>query len=126
MADRVKIDGMADAIMESLMEYADLATDTMKDAVKESADTVKKEIQATAPVDTGAYRKSWRAKKQSESALKLEMVVHSANRYQLTHLLEKGHAKRGGGRVAARPHIAAAEEKGIQELEEKIRRGLSV
>ncbi|MCQ4931437.1 HK97 gp10 family phage protein, partial [[Eubacterium] rectale] len=46
------------------------------------------------------------------------------NRYQIAHLLEHGHAKRGGGRVAARPHIAPAEENGIQQLEEEIERGI--
>ena len=52
-------------------------------------------------------------------------TVHSANRYQIAHLLEPGHAKRGGGRVAARPQIAAAEEKGIRDLEDRIKEGLS-
>ena len=51
--------------------------------------------------------------------------VHSANRYQIAHLLEHGHAKRGGGRVAARPQIVAAEEKGIRDLEDRIKEGLS-
>ena len=52
-------------------------------------------------------------------------TVHFANRYQIAHLLEHGHAKRGGGRVAARPQIAAAEEKGIRDLEDRIKEGLS-
>lgn len=79
---------------------------------------MKKETQANAPVRSKRYQKSWAVKKQKESSNALEVVVHSRDRYQLTHLLEKGHTKRGGGRVRAIPHIAPAEEKGIRELEE--------
>ena len=127
MADnrRVSVDQMADVIMDGLMEYAELAVDVMKDCVKKAGDTVKKETQASAPVRSGKYKKSWAVKRQRETSNTLEVVVHSRNRYQLTHLLEKGHAKRGGGRVRAIPHIAPAEEKGIRELEEGIKRGLS-
>lgn len=126
MADqRVTVDQMADAIMDGLLEYAELATDTMKDCVKKAGNTVKKETQANAPVKSGRYKKSWAVKRQKETSTMLEMVVHSRNRYQLTHLLEKGHAKRGGGRVKAMPHIGPAEEKGIRMLEDTIRKRLS-
>lgn len=126
MADRrVAVDQMADAVMDGLLAYAELATDVMKDCVKKAGNTVRKETQANAPVKSKRYQKSWAVKKQKESSNALEVVVHSRNRYQLTHLLEKGHAKRGGDRVRAIPHIAQAEEKGIRELEEGIRRGLS-
>lgn len=126
MADRrVAVDQMADAVMDGLLAYAELATDVMKDCVKKAGNTVKKETQGNVPVKSKRYQKSWAVKKQKESSNALEVVVHSRNRYQLTHLLEKGHAKRGGGRVRAIPHIAPAEEKGIRELEEGIRRGLS-
>lgn len=126
MADqRVTVDQMADTIMDGLLEYAELATDTMKDCVKKAGNTVKKETQANAPVKSGRYKKSWTVKRQKETSTTLELVVHSRNRYQLTHLLEKGHAKRGGGRVKAMPHIGPAEEKGIRVLEDSIRKGLS-
>ncbi len=122
--ERVNVDVMADAIMEGLLEYADLASDTVKEAVTESAKTVKKEIQAGAPSRTGKYKKSWTAKKTKESSNGLVITVHSKDRYQIAHLLEHGHAKRGGGRVAAIPHIAPAEAKGEEELMERIERGL--
>ena len=115
MAERVSVGEMASAIMESLEEYADLATEDLKKAVRSAGNTVKKEIRENAPKRTGAYGKSWAVKVSKET---------SRNRYWLAHLLEFGHAKRGGGRVAGRAHIAPAEDVGIKRLETEIERSL--
>lgn len=121
---RVSIDGLADAVMESLNEYARTSTEDVKAAVRKAGNTVRDEIKGTAPKDTGAYAKSWSVKTEKETSASLEVVVHSRNRYQLAHLLEYGHAKRGGGRISAKPHIAAAEQKGVEELEKSIEKAL--
>ena len=121
----VDIDHLADAVMEGLTEYADLATDSLKSAVKKAGNSVKADISANAPVRTGKYAKSWRTKTTKESATALDVTVYSPSRYMLAHLLEHGHAKRGGGRVEAQPHIAPAEEHGIEQLEREIERSLS-
>ena len=71
------IDSLADDIMAGLQEYVSLANDSMKEAVKKTATSVKKEISANAPKDTGAYGKSWKATKTSENSHTLKMTVHS-------------------------------------------------
>lgn len=122
---RVNVDQMADAIAQSMAEYADLSNEVMKECVTETSKSVKKEIQENAPIRTGKYKKSWAAKKVKENRNSLTIVVHSRDKYQIAHLLERGHAKRGGGRVAAIPHIAPAEQRGAEELVSRIERGLS-
>ena len=125
MARKVSVGGLAGALMEELAHYADLTTEGVKAAVKKAGNTVRDEIKATAPRQTGAYAKSWSVKTTRESSSALEVTVYSRNRYQLAHLLEHGHAKRGGGRVAAKPHIAAAEQNGAGQLEREIERCLN-
>lgn len=122
MATRVGIGGLADAVMKELNDYAELVTDDMKKAVKSAGNSMKKDIQANAPRDSGAYAKSWSVKNMKENSHSLQLTVYSRNRYQLAHLLEFGHAKRGGGRVSGRAHIAPAEEAGVKQLETEIER----
>lgn len=124
MARRVKVNGLADAIKDTLIEYADVSSEKVKTAVKEAGKTVKKEIEMSAPKDTGDYSKSWAVKNVRETASSLEVAVHSKSHYQLAHLLEFGHAKRGGGRVSGKVHIASAEAKGIEQFETDIEKAL--
>ena len=123
MAD-INIAELAAEVMAELQEYAELVDAEVKKAVRKTASQVKKEVSENAPKDKGKYAKSWATKKVSENSHSLQMIVYSKDRYQLAHLLEKGHAKRGGGRVDGKPHIAPAEKNGEVLLESLIKKGL--
>ena len=124
MGQTIRIDELADTVMKGLKEYAQLVADDLKEDVKKAGKTVKQQIESTAPRKTGKYAKSWTVKKTRETSDSIQVVVHSKNRYQLAHLLEHGHAKRGGGRTRAFPHIAPAEQAGTEQLMKDIERDL--
>lgn len=123
MGQTIRIDQLADTVMKGMEEYAKLAAEDLKKDVQEAGKTVKQQIEGTAPKKSGKYAKSWVVKKTKETSDSIQVVVHS-KRYQLTHLLEFGHAKRGGGRTRAFPHIAPAEEAGMEKLMKDIERDL--
>ena len=125
MGKKVSIDQLADAVNEQLQEYNKLSAEVVKAAVTKAGNAVKKDIGANAPKKTGRYAKSWRTEKTKETSTELQVTVYSPSRYMLAHLLEHGHAKRGGGRVRAIPHIAPAEEAAEETLRKDIERGLT-
>ena len=124
MGKKVSIDQLADAVNEQLQEYNKLSAEVVKTAVTKAGNAVKKDIGANAARKSGRYAKSWRTKKTKETSTELQVTVYSPTRYMLAHLLEHGHAKRGGGRVRAIPHIAPAEEAAEEALRKDIERGL--
>ena len=124
MSKVIQVDQLAKEVMDGLEEYAQLATDVLKKEIQKAGKTAKTQIEQTAPRKTGKYAKSWAVKKTAETSNSLKVTVHSKTRYALAHLLENGHAKRGGGRVAAIPHIAPAEEAAVQSLERNIETAL--
>ena len=124
MGKKVSIDQLADAVNEQLQEYNKLSAEVVKTAVTKAGNAVKKDIGANAPRKSGRYAKSWRTKKTKETSTELQVTVYSQTRYMLAHLLEHGHATRGGGRVRAIPHIAPAEEAAEEALRKDIERGL--
>lgn len=113
----VSLDGLQDAIMQELQRYSQESSDKLKQGLKKIADESVKELRSTSPKRTGKYAKSWNAKKVYEADDDIRIVVNARTpHYRLTHLLEFGHASpKGGRRVPARPHIAAAEQKVIDK-----------
>lgn len=117
---------LSEQINKRLEEYTDEVIDAVGEATTETGKVVVDSLKKTSPVKTGKYAKGWRAKPGADQRNVANVIVHNATDWQLTHLLEHGHLKRGGtGRVAARPHIAKAESLAKEELEKRIREKLS-
>lgn len=99
----------------TLEEYVQQVGDKADQIMEEAADEAASELKSTSPKDKGAYARSWTVKRVKFGRT-TSFVVHNKKHYQLTHLLEHGHAKRNGGRVAARPHIKNAEQNGFRKV----------
>ncbi len=122
----MKIADLSKEIEKELTLQMETSTKAVKQAIKETATEVKNDIAEHAPVGrSGRYAKSWRTRKTGETLTSVTYTVYAGkDGYSLAHLLEFGHAKRGGGRTRAKPHIKNAEERGALSVEEKIRRKL--
>ena len=120
------IDGFG-AAMDSILEDVLANTEKgMEPAVRESCKTGRKLTKANAAGSfggTGKYASSfsYRIKKSGDE---VTGEVGSRNMPGLVHLLEKGHAKVGGGRVEGRPHMAPAAEEAFKVLEDEINKAL--
>jgi len=110
----INVSSLAGKIEQSLKEYTDEIEQGLKADIKEVGEKGAEELQRISPKKTGKYASGWKFEKASEDS-----VIRNTKRANLTQLLEKGHAKRNGGRVKAIPHISIVEESVIKELEER-------
>lgn len=123
-AKKISVGQLADEIMDVLNEYKEVTDEAVESAVAKVSKETKNIAKTGSPVDSGVYQKGWAIKKTSEKAGKVTVTVYNRKKPGLTHLLEKGHALRNGGRVAAKTHIAPAEDYAVNELESAMKRGI--
>ena len=121
---KCSIDNFDKIIMEELENYSQEKTDGLKALIKKSAKECCKEIKKNSPKRSGKYKKGWRVRVDFESREDIRTTVHNKTNYQITHLLENGHAGKGGtskGAAPAHPHIRPAEEHTAEKLKREVK-----
>lgn len=118
-------------IQKYLQEYKEEIDEEVQEESDKAIASAKTELKSISPKNTkntkntGNYASGWavKSKKYSNGYYK---VIWNRKAYQLTHLLEFGHATRNGGRTKAQPHIRPTEEKYrtrfTESLERRIKR----
>lgn len=126
---KVKIDDLSKAILQELENFKDVTDEACDKGVSETAKTAVQELHNAHPPGSGKYgswdeyNKGWKVMQtKTDKRYHKKATIHNATHYQLTHLLEKGHALVKGGHTAAFKHIAPVAEKCEDELVKNIRK----
>lgn len=119
---RASADRFAADVQKILSEYAGSVKENLdevtKAVAKKGAQMVRRAA-AGAVGGSGKYARGWTSKVEV-GRLGVSGVIYNKTP-GLPHLLEYGHANRGGGRTPGRPHIASAEEQIVREFEEEVK-----
>lgn len=119
------INDLAKEINKQLALYANFVEEEVDEVAKEVTSKAVTKLKQTSPVGNyaggGQYASGWRKVKKQKGSY----VVHNATNYQLTHLLEKGHATIDGGRTRAFPHIKPVEVETNKDFEKELIRRIS-
>ena len=122
------MDGLEKQLTTVLNDYSNDLRDEIEEAVKTSADQTSKILQIVSDQlhhRTGVYAKGWTVTKVESTWRGVSVTVHNKTKPGLAHLLNNGHAKRGGGRVSGDGHIdtvtSFAEENLFNEVRKHVK-----
>lgn len=116
----ITLDDLSSEIMKGFQTYTDDVTVAINKEVNKRSLALTKDIKENSPVDTDKYKKGWTRKIENQYG-RITITTYNKTRGSLVHLLENGHAKRGGGRVAGKAHVRPATERETTLLENNIK-----
>lgn len=103
-----------------LGEVVPILEDVLPNVARQAASKLRKESPRSNSPTSGKYAKGWASKTDTGRLTVGAIVYGKPGTYQLAHLLEHGHAKRGGGRTRSIEHIKPVEEWAIKEAYDQI------
>lgn len=119
MAVKCTLEQLPNEVSKIVNEYGRKADQVVrKDVLKVSLEAQKR-LKSSSPRRRGKYAASWSRKLESGRLGDTTAILHS-RLPGLPHLLEHGHALRGGGRAHAITHIAPVEQWAMAESEKRI------
>lgn len=107
-------------VSKILKDYTTDISEITAEVVPEVAKEATKRLRQSSPKKTGKYARGWKNEAQKSRLSVSATVYGGSDTYPLAHLLENGHANRGGGRTPAVVHIKPVEEWAVSELEKRI------
>lgn len=117
--EKVDVNDLSSAITNYLNNYAEDIHDDVVEVTENLTEKAVMELKETSPRGNSKvkpYWQGWESKIKIKGKLKYHRVIWNKTNYQLTHLLEFGHATRNGKRTKAQPHIQPIEDKYQQEF----------
>lgn len=116
----VKPDYLETSVMKILEKYGDDVKANIDQITKEMAKKGAKAVSNASKQfkGSGEYAAGWTTKFDT-GRLSSQGTIYNKTP-GLPHLLEKGHALRGGGRAPAYPHIGPVEEKLVEEFQREV------
>lgn len=124
MSKAIEVDALTKEIAKALEDYEDDISEVVEEVSNKIGKEAVEEVKQKSPKKRGSYAKGWTLKKDKQGKGKYSVKIHNKTDYQLTHLLEFGHATRNGGRTKAIPHIRPVEQKYVKEYEQELKRKL--
>lgn len=121
------VDDLVKLIVGELESYTKDIDELMQSEIDKIAKEVKKDLESNSnvPERTKKYKKSFYIKKEAQG-MGYKRVRVANKKYQLTHLLEYGHALVNGGRTKSFEHWESAQKIADtlpERMEEVIKRG---
>lgn len=127
---KCSVDQLSNVILDYLENFKDATEEACEIGVLKTADEAVNELRHAHPSGSGKFRswdeynRGWTKRKNKTKLKGIQAIVWNEKHYQLTHLLEKGHATRDGGRTQAFKHIAPVEQKCEHNLIENIKKNI--
>lgn len=126
MSKAIQPTDLGKVIGEELTLYHKDVLEKVNAAGSEAVKELVKKTKATAPKQTGDFRKAITSKEEANTATGDKKFIWGvkAPHFRLTHLLVHGHAKKGGGRVEGDPFLHNALDQVLPEYERKVEEAL--